>query len=103
MRRLQNDGGQATAFGAHGLGHTPFDAAAAAQLAAANDDFAYSLRSRISRRPVRRIGKLVAYRPRPRRLDARIVKRRPMMVVKHRPCCAPPPGLVRGREIIARN
>jgi hypothetical protein len=103
VRRHQISGGQATASGARAQSHVPFDAAFAALLAAANDDFAYQLRPCIPHRRIRRIGKVVAYRPRPRRLDIRIVSRRPMMVVKRRPWGPPPVGLVCGREIIART
>jgi hypothetical protein len=49
------------------------------------------------------IGKLRAHRPAPRRLDARIVKRRPMVLVKRRPGRAPVFGRITGREIIARK
>jgi len=49
------------------------------------------------------IGELKARRPAPRRLDARIVTRRPMVLVKRRPGCVPFVGRFGGREIIARR
>lgn len=49
------------------------------------------------------IGKLMARRPAPRRLDARIVTRRPMMLVKRRQGRVPFVGRISGREIIARS
>lgn len=103
MRRHHKDGVKNAAHRAHGRGHASFDALAAALLIADNDDFRQAVWPTTPRRPVRRIGKLIAYRPRPRRLDSRIVKRRPMMVVKRRPWGKPPEGRIFGREIIARN
>jgi hypothetical protein len=45
----------------------------------------------------------MARRPAPRRLDARIVTRRPMMLVKRRQGRVPFVGRISGREIIARS
>lgn len=50
-----------------------------------------------------RLGKLAVGRTRPRRLDARIVRRRPMMLVKRRPWGPVPQRRLAGREIIARS
>lgn len=53
--------------------------------------------------PLPRLGKLQIRRVRPRRLDARVLKRRPLMVVKRRPWGPPPQERIAGREIIARD
>lgn len=50
-----------------------------------------------------RLGRLAIGRVRPRRLDARIVRRRPMMLTKARARGPAPSAPVKGREIIARS
>lgn len=49
------------------------------------------------------LGKLMVRRCRPRRLDKRVVARRPMMLVKRRLVAPLPQKLFGGREIIART
>ena len=84
------------------LGLEPVDFAAP-EPQADNDSLPPRAPREFGRPDVRRLGKLMAFRPKPRRLDARVVKRRPMMLVKRRPWCALPVGLLTGREIIARS
>jgi hypothetical protein len=52
---------------------------------------------------VKRLGKLIVRRCRPRRLDKRVVARRPMMLVKRRLVAPLHHNLFHGREIIART
>lgn len=51
----------------------------------------------------KRLGKLTVRRCRPRRLDKRVVARRPMMLVKRRLVAPMAHALISGREIIART
>lgn len=74
-----------------------------APVAAATANVERAISANAGLRAQRRIGKLTAYRPKPRRLDKRILTRRPLMLVKRRPWAPPPTGRVTGREIIARN
>ena len=103
MRHHQDTGGPSAVYPQHIFGHAPLNPAAEALFAAAIDDFERAMSADAGARVTRRIGKLLAHRPRPRRLDARIVTRRPMMLVKPRPWSASPIGRIAGREIIARR
>lgn len=110
MTCQQSGGGACPAYvvhifgrGAIGPAAAPLPLAIEAAATAAYDDL-QDLIARYEARPATwRIGKLHAARPKPRRLDARIVKRRPMMLVKRRLGRASVFGRLSGREIIART
>ena len=109
MTCQQSGGGASPAYVVHIIDRSAIEPAAGPmplviEAAAVAYDDLQRLISGIDAGPARwPIGRLVAARPAPRRLDARIVTRRPMMLVKRRPWRASVFGRIAGREIIARS